>query len=359
MARFLTASCSIQNLIDNYELIKTLVRPAKVIAMVKANAYGHGLVSVGKHLAQVADMFGVASVEEALELRRAGVKQPIILMYGVYEQSELLVAAQHNLDVVFHNWEQIEWLEDVVITPRVFAWLKVDTGLGRSGFAMDEFSDAYDQLRNNKKTDFFVRILSHFACSSDVSHLMNQQQIELMNVLPRAVVTEFSFCNSAAIFNFPNMHVDYVRPGLALYGVSPVKGKSAQELGLKPVMTLYSSLVAVRTMKKGDSIGYGATYVCQQNMKIGIVSCGYADGYPASYRPGMFVLVNDRVCPVVGPVCMDLLVIDLSQVPHPSVGDLVMLWGAELSVETVASYSYTSSYAILAGMHNRVHYEWK
>ena len=358
MSRSLVATLSTANLLHNVQVIRDLVGAAKIIAMVKANAYGHGLRSVSLRLQDHIDLFGVASIDEAIILRNIGITKPIILMQGIFERSELELAEKYDLDVVFHTYEQITWLEQTPLAPRIFAWLKVDTGLGRLGFSTEELSDAYDQLTHNKKTDFYVRILSHFSCAAQKEHPLNQQQIEKFETIVRAYVTDYSFCNSAAIFNFKDQHYNYVRPGLALYGVSPLQDVSAQELNLKPVMTLKSALCAVRVAHKGSFVGYGATYECMQDMLVGIVPCGYADGYPFVVSEGMHVLIKGILCPVIGKIAMDFLSVDLRGVPDAQVGDAVTLWGEGLPVEDLARHTPYSPYVILSSVQNRVKFVW-
>lgn len=358
MSRTATAILSTENLLHNLHVIKDKAHPAKVIAMVKANAYGHGIRSVGLRLDGHVNMMGVASIDEALALRKAGIKTDILLAEGVFEPGELLIASTEKLHVVFHNATQLEWLDKSALPLPVNAWIKIRTGMGRLGFSSKEAPQAYAHLLRHTQTHKPIRVMSHFACSDEKNHPLNTQQMDLFGSFVKNLDSEFSLCNSAGIFNFSTCHYDYVRPGLALYGISPLSEKSAAELGLKPVMTLQSSLIAIHQFNKGDAVGYGARYRCDADMSVGIVAFGYGDGYPFTAKDGTPVLIDNIACPLVGRISMDMMAVDLSACPHAQIGDPVLLWGEKLPLEQIAKHTNMITWNIITGIQNRVKFLW-
>jgi len=358
MSRPAVAILSTENLLHNIKIIKERVKPAKVIAMVKANAYGHGIRSVGLRLDGYADELGVASIDEAFVLRKAGVQSPIILMQGVYEAGELLLAAKEGFEVVFNNEAQLEWLNAIHLPVPLRSWIKINTGMGRLGFSMEDARNVYQYLSGHKGVVQPVKVMSHFACSDECTHPLNQRQIALFNQFIEGVDTEYSLCNSAGILHFPDCFFNYVRPGILLYGISPVRGKTGKDFGLKPVMTLQTRLTSVHTFKKGASIGYGARYQCPEDMPVGIAAFGYGDGYPVSARDGTPILVNQVECCVIGRVSMDMLAVDLRSCPNAKVGDSVTLWGEGLPLERVVENTSNIVWDMITGVQNRVKFLW-
>ena len=262
MSRTAVAILSTENLLHNVRRIKELVGQAKIIAMVKANAYGHGLRSVSLRLDRHISMLGVASIDEAISLRKVGVKADILLLEGVFEPSELITASVEGFHVVFHNEEQIGWLEKFSCPLPLKAWVKLNTGMGRLGFSLQDADRFHLALSRHSRVVKPLRIISHFACAEDFDHELNEKQRLAFKTFVSSKEGEFSLCNSAGIFNFSDSYYDYVRPGIAIYGVSPLKHKTGEELGLKPVMTLQTSIIAAHNMLAGSSIGYGARYCC-------------------------------------------------------------------------------------------------
>lgn len=358
MSRTAVAILSTENLLHNLAVFQRLAHPAKLIAMVKANAYGHGIRSVALRLDGHVDMLGVASIDEAMALRKVGVKAPIMLAEGVFEPNELLIANTEGFDVVFHTAEQVDWVEKANLPLPLRAWVKINTGMGRLGFPLSEARAAYERLSASPKVAPPVRLMSHFACSDDKDHPLNAQQIQTFQDFSAALNTERSLCNTAGILNFPTCHYDWVRPGLGLYGVHPVAGKSGADLGLKPVMTLQSSLISVKTYAPGATIGYGARYTCPEEMPIGVVALGYGDGYPITARDGTPVLVNNIECPLVGRVSMDMLTVDLRPCPKAKVGDPVVLWGNGLPLERITPHTSNIPWDLITGVQNRVKFLW-
>ncbi len=365
--RSLIANLSTENLLHNLRVIKEHANKSKIIAMVKANAYGHGLRSISLRLQKELDFLGVASIDEALQLRQAGVDIPIVLIEGVFEPEELIIAARENFSVVFQNELQLDWLRNLGvnynISKLINAWLKIDTGMGRLGFNIKDAKDIYQYLATNVNIAKPLGIMSHLACADDYNHKLNQIQIKNFTnfVEDPEIIKHYnwkSFCNSAGIFNFPKQHYDVVRPGLALYGVSPVLGKSSRDLNLKPVMTLQTSIISIKNLPKNSSVGYGADFICPEDLKVAVVAVGYGDGYPRITKPKMPVLINGKRCEVIGRGSMDMVVVNLKNCLDAKLGDPVVLWGDHLPIEEVVKFTNNSVYDLLTGIQNRVKFRW-
>ncbi|MBA4249394.1 MAG: alanine racemase [Candidatus Puniceispirillum sp.] len=367
MSRTAVALLSKDNLIHNIKKLRQKVPDSKIVGMVKANGYGHGLRSVSQSIQPYVDVLGVASIDEALALRAIQIKKPILLCEGVFEASEYVSSSTHHFYVVIHNRKQIEWLSRMNLPLPLNVWLKIDTGLGRLGFDVCELPSVFNQLSTMPQVAPNLCIMSHFACSDDKSHPLNQTQLDLFKHIKNAHLDhnlQYSLLNSGGILNFSQYQEDYVRPGLSMYGISPIKGTQAEDFNLKPVMTLQTSLIAIKSKYKGDTIGYGARYTCLEDMPVGIIAFGYGDGYPITAKDGTPVLIHNTLCPIIGRVAMDMMAVDLrplySQEPlyHPEIGDHVILWGEGLPLETVASYTSNIPYDILTGVQNRVRFIW-
>lgn len=358
MGRTAIAILSTENLRHNIQVLKARAPGSKIIAMVKANAYGHGIRSVSSRLDGHVDMLGVASIDEALALRKIGVKTAILLAEGVFEASELIVAATEKFHVVFHTAEQLEWLSKSSCPVPLNSWLKINTGMGRLGFPIDEARPMYDRLCASPQVAKPVRIMSHFACADELSHPLNHTQIHQFQSFTKDITSEYSLCNSAGIFHFPDHHYDFVRPGITVYGVAPMAGKTGCDLGLKPVMTVQSSLISVQRVPKGTSLGYGARFQCPEDMLVGVVAFGYGDGYPITAQDGTPILVNNTECSLAGRVSMDMINVDLRACPQAKVGDPVILWGQGLPIERVAQHTSNIPYDMVTGVQHRVKFLW-
>lgn len=336
----------------NLHQVKNFAPSSRIMAMVKANAYGHGLLRVATHLS-MADAFGVATLEEAMILRESGIEKPIVVMGGFINANELKLMAEKQLTAVVHHAKQLLLLQNTPLTSPLSIWLKLDSGMHRLGFLPEEFSAAYAQLSDCSNIKKPIGFFTHLACSDELDNPYTLQQIDTFekNILwpgPRSLAC------SAAMIAFPQICSDWVRPGIMLYGVSPFKSRIGSSFNLKPVMTLTSRLIAVKQLRKADAVGYGATWVCPKDMPLGVVSIGYGDGYPRQARQGTPVLVNGEYCALVGRVSMDLICIDLSNQPDAAVGDTVILWGKGLPVEKIAFYADTIAYELLCKVTTRV-----
>ncbi|MBM3631606.1 MAG: alanine racemase [Alphaproteobacteria bacterium] len=361
MARPTNVVLSHEHLLHNIALIQNRIGHSRIIAMVKANAYGHGIRSVSARIAPVVHMFGVASLDEAIILRTIGLQTPIMLAEGVFEAKEWAVAAYHRCEVVIHHISQIQWLDTLEPHQRIRIWLKINTGMNRLGFFPHDIPKLYALLRHNPRIQGDIGLMSHFASSEQAhSEKTTQQSTAFRDIV--GSIPDFSgpvsLCNSGGIVNRYGDFYDYVRPGLLMYGVHPYDYAMGQDFGLRPVMTLKSQLISVYTVQAGDTVGYNETYSCPELMTIGIVPIGYGDGYPLTARNGTPVRVNDTLCPLIGRVSMDMLAVDLRSCPGATVGDSITLWGENLPIETIAPFTQEHSHALLTGLHNRVRSFW-
>jgi alanine racemase len=340
----------------NLRRVRQAAPDAKVMAVIKANGYGHGMVQVARALAE-AEAFAVARLHEAVELRRAGVQNIIAVLEGFQTAEELEQCAEHNLQPVIHQRFQIELLRQTALKQSLAVWLKIDSGMHRMGVAPETAKECWQQL-NSLETISTVRLMTHLASADDRRSEQTEQQLETFKQAIDGIAAETSIANSAGVLGWPRSHSDWVRPGIMLYGVSPFLGGWGEDEQLKPVMTLTSRLIAINHFRKGDAIGYGASWSCPEDMPIGVVGCGYGDGYPRHVVPGSMVLVNGRRVPLVARVSMDSICVDLRQQPDAEVGDPVILWGEGLPVEEVAEAAGTIPYELLCSVTSRVEFHY-
>lgn len=356
-------------LTHNLMQVKALAPKSKVLAMVKADAYGHGIAMALPALEQ-ADGIGVASFTEAVEARQLGWQKSIGLVEGVFSAAEWQQAIEYECNCVIHHEPQLKWALDNVPKPESptrLIWLKYNTGMNRLGFNVENTINAAKELHN---AGYQLILTTHFANADDYNHPLNALQIErfanMLSLLQETIspYIQGSLCNSAGLVNFPEHHYDWVRPGIMLYGSSPVNHKSAYDLNLQPVMEFSARIMALQTVKAGDAIGYGSRWIAQQDTKTALVSVGYGDGYPRviSEEAYVCVLVDDPVlrtqtvftCPIVGRVAMDMLVIDTSAVSTTiTLDSKVILWGAAPHVDEVATYATTIGYELLCRLSRR------
>ena len=323
---------------------------SRICAVVKANAYGHGLARAARAFA-AAEGLALIELEAALELRRTGERRPILLLQGFFSPEELEPIAAHGLTTVVHNPEQLAMLEEARLPGRIAVVAKLNTGMNRLGFPVEDLSGVLDRLRNCPGVGA-VALMTHFADADGKRGV--RWQLERFEAATTGVDLPRSLANSAALLRYPESHKDWVRPGIMLYGCSPFPDESAEALGLKPAMTLASELIAVRDLRPGDSVGYGGTYTASGPMRIGIVACGYADGYPRHAPTGTPILVCGRRTRTLGRVAMDVLFADLTGIPEAAVGSPATLWGEGLSVDEVAASAGTVSYELLCALTPRV-----
>jgi len=337
----------------NLSQLRSRAPGARIMAVVKANAYGHGLVGTALALAD-ADAFAVARIEEAVALRGAGVAQPIVLLEGVVSEEQLAEAAHLQLDLVVHEPGQLALLEAFRGEYRFRLWLKLDSGMNRLGFRPEEFAAAWGRLQTLRTRPLALRVLTHLACADERDPQITDQQLARLAPLLRNVNAEVSIANSAALLARPDSHADWVRPGLALYGVSPFADRTGVEFGLRAAMSLDSTVLAVKTVLTGERVGYTGAWQARRPSRIATVAGGYGDGLLRSLPNGAPVLINGIRAPLAGRVSMDMIGVDVTDLPQVKVGDAVQLWGAALPVEELARAAGTIAYELLCGISQRV-----
>lgn len=348
-----TALIHTQALQHNLRIVREQAPTAKVVAVVKANAYGHGLLPVARTLKD-ADAYAVARIEEALSLRSGGIVKPVILLEGFFSADDLPVLAANNLQTAVHSWEQLEALEQADLPQPIRAWVKLDTGMHRLGVHPDEATTFFARLAQCKNVVQPFNLMTHFSCADELENPATHEQIELFKRLAQGMGGECALSNSAGVLAWKEAHADWVRPGIMLYGISPFPDKVGADHGLQPVMTLKSTLIAVREAKAGEKVGYGANWTTQRDTRLGVIAMGYGDGYPRMAPNGTPVLVNGRLVPTAGRVSMDMMTVDLGPGASDKVGDEVTLWGEGLPVEVVADHVGTIPYELVTKLTPRV-----
>jgi alanine racemase len=343
----------------NLQKVREYAPHAKIMAVIKANAYGHGALLVADALHE-ADGFAVARVNEGIYLRKAGVQKRIAVLEGFSCAEELDELLGYQLDAVLHSFTQLAIFETRTEKEKIAIWLKLDTGMNRLGFKAAELQDVYSRLLNCSIIKQPINLMTHLANADAKQDAMTLKQIALFNntldkLTPKlAANNERSIANSAGILAWQQALTDWVRPGVMLYGISPFPETTGEQLGLKPMMSLHSRLIAVKPITKGDTVGYGGSWLCQQDTTLGVVAIGYADGYPRYARVGTPVLVNGQRVPLVGRVSMDMITVDLGMDANAKVGDAVTLWGDGLPVEEIARCANTIPYTLVCGVTQRV-----
>jgi len=351
MPRPIRATISATALAHNLTVARRHAKGAKVWAVVKANAYGHGIERAARALA-AADGFAVLDFQEAARLRVAGVTKPILMLEGFFTPPDVALLGKYGLTPVIHNSEQVELLQRSALESEIDVYLKVNSGMNRLGFGVESLRPAYNALRMHRQVRNLT-LMTHFADADGASGV--QAQLDWFRELIKPFEGgQVSLANSAALLRFPAAHGDWVRPGIMLYGCSPFADQSAEQLGLQPAMTLTSEIVATQHLHEGERVGYGFGYAAVGEMTIGIVACGYADGYPRHASTGTPVLVNGQRARIVGRVSMDMLSIDISDIPEAYIGTPVTLWGEGLSADEVAASASTLSYELLCKLTARV-----
>ena len=348
------ATVRLGDIVSNYQLAMRLAPTSRSIAVIKANAYGHGMVEVARSLQAVAPAFAVALMEEAVTLRDAGISKPILVLQGINRAADIEVAANNNFWLVLHRQQQLDWLLSANTPKPVNVWLKVDTGMHRLGFAPDQLDPIFEKLRTSPNVQPDPVLCTHLACADDQANPMTDAQVSLFQSCSDKYKLGMSIANSAGILFWPDSHADWNRPGYMLYGACPAGAFDTGAHGLRPAMTMQSEIVAIRHLKSGDGVGYGQDWVAKRDSKIGTIAIGYGDGYPRHARSGTPVLVNGHRVAMAGRVSMDAISVDLTDLENVQVGDPVELWGQNLSVNEVASVAGTIGYELLAGLTGRV-----
>jgi len=350
MSRPILATIDIGALKRNLAVVRRHAPRSRVLAVIKANAYGHGLVRAARALSD-ADGYGLIELESAVRLREAGFRQRILLLEGYFEPNELPVLAEHGIAAVVHHADQIRMLKELPKEAGLDIFVKLDTGMNRLGFEAAALPAAIADLKRERAVKSLT-LMTHFATADEARGVGWQMQVferaaDGLN-LPR------SLANSAAVLRHPETHADWVRPGIMLYGCSPFAESTGPDLDLGPVMTLESRVIAIQNMKSGETLGYGGMFTAVRDTRVGVIACGYADGYPRHAPTGTPVVVEQRMSRTLGRVSMDLLCADLSDIPEARVGSRAVLWGAAVPVERVAAAAGTVGYQLLCALAARV-----
>jgi alanine racemase len=343
----------------NCRLAQTLTPHSKTVAVVKADAYGHGAVEVTKVLEPQVEMFTVSCLDEALVLRENGLKKPILLLEGCFDISEIKIALDNQCELVVHSRLQLEQLLNTRLETPLNIWLKIDTGMHRLGIMPQEVESIYAKLVESSNVNNIV-LMTHFAHADDVGGVHTTKQISQFETCIQPIVAhanhklELSMANSAALLAWEQTRVDWNRPGIMLYGLSPFCEPIDEAKHLIPAMNFESQVIALREVLTGESVGYGCTWTAQRTSVIATIAVGYGDGYPRTAKSGTPVLINNQRAPLAGRVSMDLISVDVTDLANVQVGDKALLWGKALSANEVASWADTIGYELVTRMPRRV-----
>ncbi|MEX0603694.1 MAG: alanine racemase [Marinobacter sp.] len=351
MPRNTVARIDLDALRFNFELAAAKAGSARPMAVVKADGYGHGIGAVARALATAAECFAVACIEEAQAIRAEGLTHPVVLLEGVHDQADLKTCLKEGFEPVLHSSVQVDWLISEQVRPVI--WLKLNTGMNRLGFNARELDNVVERLA--PREGLIKGLMTHFSCADDLDNAETAAQTEVfVNVSEAYPDFQRSVGNSAAHFRPGQALFEWSRPGIMLYGATPMISQSGPELGLRPVMSLESELIAVRTLAVGEQVGYGGSWTAEKPTSMGIVAVGYGDGYPRHAGTGTPAWISGCRVNLIGRVSMDMLALDLSAVPDASIGDKVELWGAHVGVDEVARHAGTIAYELLTGVTARV-----
>jgi len=349
-----SATVNTEALRRNLQVVRQWAPRSRVMAVIKANAYGHGLAAVARAL-DSADAFAVARVDEGITLRRAGVLTRTILLEGVFDTAQLGAAAVAGFELVVHTPEQIELLRAAPRGTTFKIWLKLDTGMNRLGFKGRAFEAALSALRGLPAIQSPINLFTHLASADRPDHPTTAEQLAQFTAATASLPGEKSVANSAAMLGLASSRADWVRPGLLLYGASPFAGSTGADYGFQPAMTLHSQVIAVKDLAVGERVGYGGAWIAKRPTRLAVAAVGYGDGYPRSLGSGAPVLVNGERAALAGRVSMDMIGIDVTDTRQtPRLGDPVILWGAGLPVEEIAVWADTIPYELLCGISQRV-----
>jgi len=347
---------------NNLNIAKQTAPNTSTYAIIKADGYGHGILSTAYAL-RSADGYGVASIDEAIQIRAANIQKPILLLEGIFEKSELGEVLQHNFEIVMHHNWQIDALQGLATNlsnngsahklKKFNIWLKLDTGMNRLGFSPKDIYSVWNSVKNSPVVNT-IRLMTHLANADNSADNCTEDQLIRFESATQNINTLKSIANSAGILAWPQTHADIIRPGIMLYGASPIVKTSASDYMLTPAMTLRTKLISVKELKKGSPVGYGGDWVAPNDTKLGVAAIGYGDGYPRHAPSGTPVLVGGKRTKIVGRVSMDMVCVDLGPIADAKIGDDVVLWGEGLPVEEVAQHAGTIPYELFCGITKRV-----
>ncbi len=349
-----TATVNLNALKQNLAATAKLAPASQIVAVIKANAYGHGAVAVAQALASSVPAFAVSFLDEAVQLRDAGIPVPILVLQGASRQSDVAEAAARDFWLMLNDLQQVDRVLCAGPDHPVTTWLKIDTGMHRMGLDLREATAAIDALSEAAGARQPFVLCTHLACADETNNPMTSAQVSKLKLLAKMHKLPMSIANSAGILHWPVSHAQWIRPGYMLYGNSPTGSFDGETIGLVPAMTMASEIIAIRQIAAGDGVGYGQSWTAGSPSVIGTIPIGYSDGYPHHAANGTPVLVNGRRAPLAGTVSMDMITVDLTGLEEVKVGDPVELWGKNLSVNEVASHAGTIGYEILAGLSGRV-----
>ncbi|MGZ8219159.1 alanine racemase [Methylomagnum sp.] len=337
----------------NLARVRSFAPKAKVMAVIKANAYGHGMLRIARSLPD-ADAFAVARLDEGLMLREAGFRQRIAVLQGFINRDELELHAAHRLEPVVHSPYQVELLEQTPLREPLAIWVKLDTGMHRLGLLPDEFKGYFHRLQACASVRQPIPVMTHLANADMLQDSLTDRQLTLFRKTLAEAPNECSIANSAGLLAWEQARVEWIRPGVTLYGISPFPDRTGISEGLRPVMTFRTRLIAIKQIETDSAVGYGGDWVCTRPTRLGVAAVGYGDGYPRHAQSGTPVLVCGQRVPLIGRVSMDMITLDLTDCPEARVGDEVVLWGNGLPVEEIASHASTIPYELVCGITQRV-----
>jgi alanine racemase len=344
--RPLSVSIDNQSLKNNLNIVKKFSPNSKIMAVLKANAYGHGLIECARNLNTI-DGIAVLNLSEAIDLREHGFEHKILLLEGFFDKSEIGIASRMGIDSVVHCHEQIDMIHQAKPKKPLNIHLKFNTGMNRLGFPVHDSANLINSLIQNPLIDE-ITLMTHFANADEAAGISDQ--MNQFHHIPNEINLERSLANSAAIIKYPESHYEWVRPGIMLYGASPFSGINALEFKLQPVMSLTSEIIAIQDINAGESVGYGSSFIAKNKTRVGVVACGYADGYPRQANSKSPILVNDKKTHLLGRVSMDMLYVDITDISDAKIGSTVELWGKNISVDEVAECSGTVGYELLCAI---------
>lgn len=353
MSRGIRALIDLEALTHNFKIARRLAPSSKIMAVVKADAYGHGAVEVANTLTQ-ADAFAVAGIEEAVVLRQAGITKEIVLLSGFHDVDDINECQRWDLTLVIHSLWQVNALSSHDFKKSLLrVWIKLDMGMHRLGINPDKLRTVIQQL-NQQKNIFIVGVMSHLSNADETDNSITSKQREYFVKVVGPHKLEKSLANSAGVLAWPDLHYDWIRPGVMLYGCSPLQNVNEENWGLIPVMRLQAQIISINLIPAGESIGYGGTWRCTRDSQIGVIACGYGDGYPWQKSGSFRGSLNGDSCGIVGRVSMDLMAVDVTDIPQAKVGDWLDLWGDDPRVSEVAFAAHSSPYVLLASLAHRV-----
>jgi len=335
-------------ILTNFKLLAELAPDSRSMAVIKADAYGHGAVNVARILKHASPRYAVAIIEEAIALREAGITSPIVVLEGAHQPKECALARAHECILVMHNETQLAWMGSCPPSSRPHIWFKVDSGMHRLGFSLDKLADITRQYADLITTE--TVLATHLACADDIENPFSNKQIASFKRVAQGINLPLSIANSPAVIGWPSSRGDWNRLGIAVYGGQPKRS----HIPIRPTMTLRSSVIALRKVPKGESVGYGQTWVAEKDSCIATVGIGYADGYPRHCPNGTPVMINGQRAALVGRVSMDMITIDVTHIPSVTIGDSVELWGENVAIGDVAEAAKSIDYELMTRISARV-----